>query len=101
MPPFSLPAQTRIGHVHLRVHGLDRALVFYAGSLGFRAIKNKNGASAALSATGEPPAQIELTERPGARWPSLPTKRACSTWSVLCATANRCRSSAPTCTSPG
>lgn len=30
-----LPAETRIGHVHLKVADLDRALAFYQGILGF------------------------------------------------------------------
>lgn len=33
---YSAPAGTRIGHVHLRVADLDRAIAFYEGVLGFR-----------------------------------------------------------------
>lgn len=31
----TVPAQTRIGHIHLKVAVLDRALQFYSGVLGF------------------------------------------------------------------
>ena len=39
MPETSTPivAGARIGHVHLKVADLDRALAFYCGVLGFRA----------------------------------------------------------------
>ena len=33
--PYQLPAQTRIGHVHLKVADLERATDFYCGLLGF------------------------------------------------------------------
>jgi catechol-2,3-dioxygenase len=32
---YIVPAQTRIGHVHLKVADLDRALAFYYDLLGF------------------------------------------------------------------
>ena len=35
MTSASLPASTRIGHIHLKVADLDRALQFYHGILGF------------------------------------------------------------------
>lgn len=35
MKPYRIPPQTRIGHVHLKVADLDRALEFYHGLLGF------------------------------------------------------------------
>lgn len=35
MTPYTLPTQTRIGHVHLKVADLQRALDFYCGILGF------------------------------------------------------------------
>jgi catechol 2,3-dioxygenase len=44
-------AQVRIGHVHLRVADLDRALRFYCGVLGFELIQ-KLGDSAAFIAAG-------------------------------------------------
>src|SRR5258708_12336087 len=35
MPDTSIPAQTRIGHVHLKVADLERAIGFYRDYLGF------------------------------------------------------------------
>ncbi|MEL6255829.1 MAG: VOC family protein, partial [Bacteroidota bacterium] len=32
---YSLPAKTRIGHVHLKVADLERSTDFYCGLLGF------------------------------------------------------------------
>lgn len=32
---YTVPADTRIGHVHLKVADLQRALDFYCGLLGF------------------------------------------------------------------
>lgn len=43
MPPVLDPA-TRIGHVHLKVADLDRALAFYSGVLGFEAQYRRPGA---------------------------------------------------------
>jgi catechol 2,3-dioxygenase len=44
--------QTRIGHVHLKVADLDRALAFYQGVLGFT-LTQRFGRSAAFLAAGE------------------------------------------------
>ena len=33
--PFVVPSQVRIGHVHLKLADLERALRFYLGVLGF------------------------------------------------------------------
>lgn len=35
MDSYIVPAQTRIGHVHLKVADLERSLAFYTGLLGF------------------------------------------------------------------
>ena len=43
--------ETRIGHVHLRVADLDRALGFYCGALGF-ALTQRLGAGAAFVSAG-------------------------------------------------
>ena len=43
--------QTRIGHVHLRVSDLDRAIGFYSGVLGFN-VMQRYGAQAAFLAAG-------------------------------------------------
>ena len=66
MSEYHLPPQTRIGHVHLRVSDLGRALAFYGESLGFHVVKQE-GHTCFLSASGEPPCHLLLTERPGAR----------------------------------
>lgn len=47
----TLPPQTRIGHVHLTVADLDRALAFYRDLLGF-AVTLRYGAEAAFLAAG-------------------------------------------------
>lgn len=48
-PP--LPAETRIGHVHLKVADLDRAIGFYRDTMGFDLLMNY-GTAAFLSAGG-------------------------------------------------
>ena len=48
-PP--LPAETRIGHIHLRVANIDRAVHFYRDLLGFDLLMNM-GTAAFLSAGG-------------------------------------------------
>jgi catechol 2,3-dioxygenase len=63
---FRLPADTHIGHVHLQVADLERSLHFYRDLVGFREVKREDG-TAVLSATGDLPAHMILTERPGAR----------------------------------
>jgi catechol 2,3-dioxygenase len=47
----SIPAETRIGHVHLKVADLDRAIHFYRDLLGFDLLINM-GSAAFLSAGG-------------------------------------------------
>jgi catechol 2,3-dioxygenase len=44
--------QTRIGHVHLKVANLDRALAFYRDILGFAVTQRMGNAAAFLSAGG-------------------------------------------------
>src|SRR5947209_18835208 len=51
MPDTSIPAQTRIGHVHLKVADLERAIGFYRDYLGFDLLFNLDTA-AFLSAGG-------------------------------------------------
>lgn len=46
------PASTRVGHVHLRVSDLDRAISFYADLLGF-SVTQRYGGSAAFLAAGD------------------------------------------------
>ena len=45
-------AGTRIGHVHLKVADLDRALGFYCGVLGFELMQRLGAAAAFISAGG-------------------------------------------------
>lgn len=55
MPPttdYQIPAQTRIGHVHLKVADLQRALDFYCGLLGFELITTYGADAAFISAGG-------------------------------------------------
>ena len=51
MDTAPLPAETRIGHVHLKVADLDRAIQFYQDTLGFDLLMNF-GTAAFLSAGG-------------------------------------------------
>lgn len=44
--------ETRIGHVHLKVSDLDRALAFYSGVLGFEVTQRYGPQAAFLSAGG-------------------------------------------------
>jgi catechol 2,3-dioxygenase len=48
----SIPAETRIGHVHLKVADLDRALAFYRDVLGFDLINRLGDQAAFVSAGG-------------------------------------------------
>lgn len=68
-----------MGRVHLTVADLDRALAFYRDALGWRVVAGEvpvpvhaaagagGGRTVGLSASGEPPAALVLTEQPGAR----------------------------------
>lgn len=49
---YTIPAQTRIGHVHLKVADLDRALSFYRDLLGFELITLYGDQAAFISAGG-------------------------------------------------
>lgn len=49
---MSAPANARIGHVHLRVSDLDRAIAFYRDVLGF-AVTQRYGSGAAFLAAGD------------------------------------------------
>ncbi len=50
--PYQIPAQTRIGHVHLKVSDLKRALDFYTGLLGFELVTTYGTEAAFISAGG-------------------------------------------------
>ena len=50
--PKSIPSGTRIGHVHLKVADLDRALKFYCDVLGFELMQRYGTQAAFVSAGG-------------------------------------------------
>lgn len=50
--PYKVPAQTRIGHVHLKVSDLNRSLAFYRDLLGFELIMMYGDQAAFVSAGG-------------------------------------------------
>lgn len=50
--PYKAPAQTRIGHVHLKVSNIQRSLDFYCGFLGFELITTYGDQAAFISAGG-------------------------------------------------
>lgn len=50
--PYTIPDQTRIGHVHLKVADLDRALAFYRDVLGFMVTAMYGDQAAFISAGG-------------------------------------------------
>lgn len=47
-----LPPETRVGHIHLKVSDLERAIGFYSGVLGFEVTQRYGGQAAFLSAGG-------------------------------------------------
>jgi catechol 2,3-dioxygenase len=52
MPGKSIHPGVRMGHVHLKVADLDRALAFYSGVLGFDVTQRLGNSAAFLSAGG-------------------------------------------------
>ncbi len=50
--PIPIDAGVRIGHVHLKVADLDRALAFYCGVLGFELTQRYGSQAAFISAGG-------------------------------------------------
>ncbi|SEI42593.1 catechol 2,3-dioxygenase [Dyadobacter koreensis] len=49
---YTVPSQTRIGHVHLKVSNLEKALDFYCGLLGFELTTRYGDQAAFISAGG-------------------------------------------------
>ena len=49
---YEVPAQTRIGHVHLQVTDIDKALDFYRDILGFKVMQRFGNQAAFISAGG-------------------------------------------------
>src|SRR5476649_2602539 len=52
MDNYQIPAQTRIGHVHLKVSDLQKSLDFYCGLLGFEKMVEYGDQAAFISAGG-------------------------------------------------
>lgn len=52
MDTYTVPANTRIGHVHLKVADLKRSLDFYCGLLGFEVTTTYGDQAAFISAGG-------------------------------------------------
>ncbi len=52
MSEFKIPADTTIGHVHLKVSNLDKALAFYVDLLGFDIMQKYGDQAAFISAGG-------------------------------------------------
>ena len=52
MKPHPIHPQVRIGHVHLKVADLERALAFYCGVLGFQLMQRMGAQAAFISAGG-------------------------------------------------
>ncbi|AUH34528.1 VOC family protein [Paracoccus tegillarcae] len=52
IPPQQAEAATRVGHVHLKVADLDRAIAFYSGVLGFDVMQRSGRGAAFLGAGG-------------------------------------------------
>ena len=48
---YTIPAKTRIGHVHLKVSDLERSMEFYCGLLGFE-LTTRYGTQAAFVSAG-------------------------------------------------
>ena len=51
-PPYEIDSAVRIGHVHLKVADLARALEFYSGILGFAVMQRIGDSAVFLSAGG-------------------------------------------------
>ena len=49
---YKVPAQTRIGHVHLKVSNIQRSLNFYSGLLGFEIVTTYGDQAVFISAGG-------------------------------------------------
>ena len=49
---YTVPDNTRIGHIHLKVSDLDKALIFYQGLLGFEIMQRFGSSAVFISAGG-------------------------------------------------
>lgn len=51
-PRYTIPPQTRIGHIHLKVSDLDKATGFYCDLLGFEVVTRYGNSAVFISAGG-------------------------------------------------
>ena len=49
---YKIPAQTRIGHIHLKVANIERSLLFYRDILGFEVMQHYGSQAVFISAGG-------------------------------------------------
>ncbi len=52
MSSYEAPKNTKVGHIHLKVSDLDRAISFYQDVLGFKVMQKMGDSAAFLSAGG-------------------------------------------------
>lgn len=52
MPPYIIPPSTRIGHIHLKVSNLEKALAFYRDILGFTVMQYYGNSAVFIAAGG-------------------------------------------------
>jgi catechol 2,3-dioxygenase len=52
MKNYTIPAQTRIGHIHLKVSNIEKSIEFYCGLLGFTLTTRYGSEAAFISAGG-------------------------------------------------
>ena len=72
---YIVPAQTRIGHVHLKVADIERSLTFYRDILGFE-VQQKYGPSAVFISAGGYHHHIGLNTWHSKNGPPAPVKAA-------------------------
>src|SRR5690606_38191922 len=80
---YSIPSQTRIGHIHLKVANMERSLEFYCDILGFKET-SRHGSRLVLLSAGGYHHHIALTtwySKDGK--PPLPNNTALSQASIL------------------
>jgi len=52
MAPYTIPPNTRIGHIHLKVSSIEKALAFYRDLLGFTVMQFYGNSAVFISAGG-------------------------------------------------
>jgi len=69
MTKIKLPDDTKVAHAHLTVNDMEQSLNFYTNLVGFK-VSNEIDNTVLLSATGDPPYHLILTEDKGAGYQS-------------------------------